>query len=205
MEDLFNKPILDQMYYLRKEDFEKNVYKQNKEIQEIEQKIGELSKKFTAFLKKSIPNQKEFEEALNIFNVYELEYSSEIEFWGRTYFKLGMTDRAKIRNEFFENNAKINENDTFLNCEYNELPEWIEEQKRKYILGTKEYKKLQKEYAEIREKYPNVIEVFECLNPIELNKEEMKALVNLREVDIDMGIIERNLCFKLGMKEVINF
>lgn len=33
----------------------------------------------------------------------------------------------------------------------------------------------------------------------------MDALVELREIDIDMGCMEKELCFKLGMKEVINF
>ena len=50
-----------------------------------------------------------------------------------------------------------------------------------------------------------VREVFEDLKPIVLNKEEMDALVELREIDIDMGCMEKELCFKLGMKEVINF
>lgn len=39
MEELFNKPILDQMYWFRKEDFEQYIYDKNKEIQEIEGKV----------------------------------------------------------------------------------------------------------------------------------------------------------------------
>ena len=30
MEELFNKPILDQMYWFRKEDFEQYIYDKNK-------------------------------------------------------------------------------------------------------------------------------------------------------------------------------
>ena len=97
------------------------------------------------------------------------------------------------------------ENDTFINYELNGFSDWVEEQKRKYTFETKEYKELQKRYNEISEKYPNAIEVFEDLKPIVLNKEEMDALVELREIDIDMGCMEKELCFKLGMKEVINF
>ena len=36
-----------------------------------------------------------------------------------------------------------------------------------------------------------------------LNKEEMKALVKLREIELEMSTYEMKLCFKLGMKEVI--
>ncbi len=116
-----------------------------------------------------------------------------------------MLDKDKIRNEFFANQMEIKDNDTFLNYEANNFSDWLEEQKRKYTFETKEYKELQEKYNEISEKYPNAIEVFEDLKPINLNKEEMKALVKLRKIDIDMGYMEKDLCFKLGMKEVLNF
>ena len=47
--------------------------------------------------------------------------------------------------------------------------------------------------------------MFEDLEFIELNKEEQKALIELRKIDVEMGDMEKDLCFKLGMKEVINF
>lgn len=128
-----------------------------------------------------------------------------MEFWNRTYFKLGMTDREKIRNEFFTNKIEKEENNTYLDNKNNDISDWVEEQKRKYTFGTKEYKGLQRKYNKIGEKYPNALEVFEDLEPIVLNKGEMKALVELRKIDIAMGHMEKKLCFKLGMKEVINF
>ena len=116
-----------------------------------------------------------------------------------------MIEREKIRNEFFRETNKIKDNDTFINYFKNNLSEWIEEQKRKYIFETKEYKELQKRYNDISKQYPNVTKVYEDLSTIQLNKEEMKALVDLREIDIELVYMELNLCFKLGMKEVINF
>lgn len=204
MEELFNKLILDQMYEFRKEDFEQSIYDNNAEIKEIENKEYDVSEEFNNFLKRVIPDPKDYHVALEMFRNYELAYSDEIEFWNRTYFKLGMIDREKIRNEFF-NNKLENDEDTYFNHETNDISDWVEEQKRKYTFGTKEYKELQKRYNEIGEKYPNALEVFENLEPIILNKEEMKALINLRKIDIDMGHMEKKLCFKLGMKEVINF
>lgn len=205
MEELFNKPILDQMYEFRKEDFEQYVYDNNNKIKNIQFKISDLSEELMMLIKQTIPNQKEYKKVVKIINEYELQCSNEIEFWSLQYFKLGMLEREKIRNEFFKNKIEIEENDTFLNYESNNFSEWLEEQKRKYTFETKEYKELQKKYNEISEKYPNAIEVFEDLKAIKLNKEEMKALVELREIDIDMGYMEKHICFKLGMKEVINF
>ena len=205
MEELFNKPILDQMYEFRKEDFEQAVYDNNPELKEIETTLYDVAEDFNVFLKKVIPNQEDYDKAIRMFTDYDLLYSNEIVFWSKTYFKLGMLDKDKIRNEFFANKMEIKDNDTFLNYEANNFSDWLEEQKRKYTFETKEYKELQKMYNEISEKYPNAIEVFEDLKPINLNKEEMKALVKLRKIDIDMGYMEKDLCFKLGIKEVLNF
>lgn len=117
-------------------------------------------------------------------------------------------DRKRRNKKTFLNyeleRAKTN-NDTFLNFPLNCLSEYIETQKRKYTLDTPEYKKLMERYREISEEYPNAISVFEDLEPIILTKDEMKALVELREIDLSIGSMEKDLCFKLGMKEIINF
>lgn len=205
MKELFNKPILDQMYEFRKDDFEQFMYQNNDRIKEGELHICELSENFVNHLEKIIPNKDEYEKVRKMFFKYELEFEKQVDLWNSCYFKLGMRDREKIRNEFFENKLSIKERDTFLNYEANNFSDWLEEQKRKYTFETKEYKDLQTKYNEISKKYPNTIEVFEDLKVIELNKEELKALVELRKIDIDMGYMEKDLCFKLGMKEVINF
>lgn len=205
MEELFNKSILDQMYEFRKENFEQYVYDNNKEIKDIQFEISDLNEEFITFLENVIPNEQMFKDAVKKLQKYELKCSKEIELWSLEYFKLGMLEREKIRNEFFENQIRVKENETFINYESNNFSEWLELQKRKHTFGTKEYKELQKKYNEISKRYPNTIEVFEDLKPLKLNDEEMKALVELRKIDIDMGYMEKDLCFKLGMKEVISF
>ena len=205
MEELLNKPILNQMYEYRKEDFEKCVYDSEKEIKDIESNVCDLEQELINFLEKVIQNKKDYDTAIEIFKKYDNTYSKQIEFWGCAYFKLGMIDREKIRNEFFEKKMQLEETDTLLDSYNDDLSEYIEEQKRKYTFETKEYKELRKKYSEIAEKYPNAVEVFEDMKPIELNKDEMKALCELRDIDIEMGSMEKKLCFKLGMKEVINF
>lgn len=205
MEELLNKPILNQMYEYRKEDFEKSVYDSEKEIRDIESNVCDLEQELINFLEKVIQNKKDYDTAIEIFKKYDNTYSKQIEFWGCAYFKLGMIDREKIRNEFFEKKMQLEETDTLLDSYNDDLSEYIEEQKRKYTFETKEYKELRKKYSEIAEKYPNAVEVFEDMKPIELNKDEMKALCKLRDIDIEMGSMEEKLCFKLGMKEVINF
>ena len=205
MDDLFKKSILDQMYLFRKEEFEQNIYDKNQEIRDIEFKICDIAENFMKYNEKYIPKREEFKRAEKMFWNYELARGAETDFWSLLYFKLGMTEREKISKEFHNNELENNKEETFLNYNNNNFSEWLEEQKRKYCFDTPEYKELQEKYRKISEKYPNATEVFEDLEFIELNKEEQKALIELRRIDVEMGDMEKNLCFKLGMKEVINF
>ena len=126
-------------------------------------------------------------------------------FWGLIYFKLGVSDGNKLANELSFNKDKIKENGTFLNFESNNFSEWLEEQKRKYVFENSSYKELLNRYRKISEKYPNATEVFEDFKPLALNKEETEALIELRIIDLGMADMEKDLCFKLGVKEVLNF
>lgn len=205
MEEFFNKTLLDQLYDSISEEFEQSVYEKDNKVREIEENVQDKGEKLTKFLEKVISNKEDFDTAFDLFREYELYYSKEIDFWSKVYFKLGMTYRKKILKDLFEINEKEKDANTFLNYELNELSEYIENQKAKYTFGTKRYKELQKKYNEVCEKYPNSVLVFEDLKPIKLTEDEIKALVELREVDIEMGYMEKNLCFKLGIKEVFNF
>ncbi len=207
MKNLFEEPVLDQMYEFRKDDFEQAVYEKNKEIKEIELEILEKAESFNEYLKEIIPDSTNAANAIEMFENYQLKYVDSIDFWCKTYFKLGMIEREEIKKEFFKSKLEKEnkDNDTFINYPLNCLSEYIETQKRKYTLNTPEYKKLMKRYREISKKYPNTIAVFEDLEPIALTNDEIKALVELREIDLSIGSMEQNLCFKLGMKEIINF
>ena len=118
---------------------------------------------------------------------------------------MGVNDGIKLVKELSSVKENLKDNDTFFNYSNNGFSEWLEEQKRKYSFKTIEYKELQKKYRILSEKYPSSTEVFENFKPIELNKKEISALIELRKIDVEMGDIEKNLCFKLGLKEAINF
>ena len=205
MKQIFNKSILEQLYAFRKEDFEQDVYNNNSEVKELELKMTELSENFVSYLKKVISNEDELNEVLKLFRNYESKLSKETDFWGFIYFKMGVNYRIKMSNELLSSRKIKKEDSTFLNYENNNFSEWLEEQKRKYSLETSSYKELQNRYRKISEKYPNVIEVFEDFKPMALNKEEIEALIELRMIDSEMADMEKDLCFKLGVKEVLNF
>ena len=205
MKELLEKPILNQLYEYRKEDFEQSIYDSNEKIRKMEANLCDLEQELFNFLEKTIHSKKEYKEAKEIFKEYAIVYGKQIDFWSCEYFKLGMIDREKIRNEFFEKKMQLKKVDTLLNSYDDDLSEYIEEQKRKYTFGTKEYVELKNKYNEIAKKYPNAVEVFEDTKFIELDREEINALCELRKIDIERGSMEKKLCFILGMKEVIYF
>ena len=92
MEELFNKPILDQMYWFRKEDFEQYIYDKNKEIQEIEGKICDNAEALLQFFNGLIQDEKLQEKFKELLQNYELSYSNEVDFWSLGYYKLGMNE-----------------------------------------------------------------------------------------------------------------
>lgn len=204
MDEILNKPLLEQLYYFRKESFEKLIHDNNKEIRDIERKSFNYAEELTEFLKKVIAAKKDYENAEKIFMNYDYENLKQIEFWSCIYYKLGMCKSEKLGKELLKKGIEVEDENTFLNYKFNEFTEWIEDQKAKYIFKTKEYKELQSKYDFISEQYPKAALVLEDLKPIELNKEEMKALVQLHEIEIELGYIEKKLYFKLGMKEAMS-
>ena len=65
MENVFDKPILEQMYLFRKEDFEQTTYDNNKEIQEIESEVYNINEKLIILLKEVISNEEDFKKVKN--------------------------------------------------------------------------------------------------------------------------------------------
>lgn len=204
MEELFNKPILDQMYEFRKETFEQTVFQNDKEIKQIEEKVYTTMESINNMVKKYITDSEELEKFNQLLIDCEMAFCHEIDYWDKIYFKLGMIDRGKIIREMFSDKFDIKESETYLGDDSNDFPEWIERQKRKYDYGTSKYKELSERYNKLITDYPNVCKVFEDLEPIALNDNEMYALVEMRKIDIEFGQMEEKLCFKLGMNEIIN-
>ena len=99
MEKIFDKPILEQMYLFRKEDFEQTTYDNNKEIQEIESEVYSVNEKLLTLLKEVISNEEDFKKVKNKLQEYELKFSKEVDFWSKAYYMLGMNDMHKLKNE----------------------------------------------------------------------------------------------------------
>lgn len=205
MENIYKKSIFEQLFESRKEDFEQGTYDTNKEIREIEEKVLEKEDNLTEYVKQFVPEDK-FAEVIRLLNEIELAYGDQEFFWSHAYYNLGISDVVNFRNSIKKlkekNAAKVDDNETFLDYSDSEFDEYIIENSD---YTSEKYKELRNKYREITDKYPNVTAVYDDLEVRILSKEEMKALLELRQVELDMRSYENKICFKLGIKEIINF
>ena len=167
MEELFDKPILDQMYWFRKEDFEQYIYDKNKEIQEIEGRICDNAEALLQFFNGLIQDEKLQEKFKELLQNYELSFSNEVDFWYLSYYKLGMNDMHKLKREFNPNDETTAKGETFIDYMDGELDEHLQD---KIGYDTPAYKAYKAKNREINKKYPRVIQVFEDSTPILLNQ-----------------------------------
>ncbi len=195
-------PFLEQIYLSRKEDVEQTIYDNEKEIQKIEGKSADLNDELLKLLEKVIPKKEDYTKVKEKLKRYDLAIKEETYFWGKTYYKLGINDMYKLKNELDINSNTIRKGKTFLDCADSELDEYIQS---KIDLNSDTYKKYKEKYNEIAEKYPNVLNVYEDSTPIVLNIEEMKKLMELKELDTKVRAEEIKVCFKAGMNEILNF
>lgn len=202
MENIFDMPILEQMFYFRKEDIDQTIYEKESEIRDIEDKVYEYNEKLIAVLKEVIPNKKDFEKVEEMIQNYDLEFSGEVDFWSKAYYKLGMNDMYKLKCELKNENSDIKKGKTFLDYIDGELDEYMQEN---LIYKTKTYQSYKDKLKVIAEKYPRVLKVHEDSTPIVLTKEEMVQLMELKELDARVRAEEVKVYFKMGINEILNF
>lgn len=202
MENIFDMPILEQMFYFRKEDIEQTIYEKESEIRDIEDKVYEYNEKLIAVLKEVIPNKEDFEKVEKMIQDYDLEFSGEVDFWSKAYYKLGMNDMYKLKCELKNENSDIKKGKTFLDYIDGELDEYMQEN---LIYKTKNYQAYKDKLKIIAEKYPRVLKVHEDSTPIVLTKEEMVQLMELKELDARVRAEEVKVYFKMGINEILNF
>lgn len=204
MLNYFDKTILEQMYEARAENFEMEVYKNQNEIKEIESKSLEILDELTKIIDENIKSKDTKNVILNKFKEYELQDAKQIPFWSKNYYKLGATDIYKLNTEL-NHSKKIKTNNTFFDYADDDLNEYIEDYRFKYMKENPDYLKLKAERKKISEKYPNVLKLYEDFEPVMLTKEETKGLIKLIEIEMDIEVLENKMCFELGIREVLNF
>ena len=209
MEKLFNRPIFEKLFRFRKEYFEQKVYDNNEEIIEIGNEIVDAQDKMINFVKEILGEDKEKLETFEkLYRNVELTSSKEIYFWSLQYYKLGITEFTKMKQEFSkEKYAKyldekeiqepINE---LMEDFFDDILEELENEKAKKLFKTSKYKEISKKYNEISKKYPKAVLAFEDSKVGPLTKEEVQGLIKLIEQEKETSLDETKLAVLLGIK-----
>ena len=200
MEDLFENKILDDLYKIR-EGFITSYKKKYGELEETK-KAEQAEDDLINFMKKFIKDEntmKELFEKINKFEGYALD---EMCFWHKPYYKLGFIDGMKLKKEIREGKVIENTlNDSIILQNINEISDYFEEQKYRNLKKNKEYDKIRHKIEEIKNKYPRVREFFEDDKIEQLTKKEMKAILDITELQNDRAMYEADEMLKIGLRE----
>lgn len=200
MEDLYENKILDDLYEIR-EGFITSYKKKYGELEETK-KAEQAEDELVNFMKKFIKDEntmKELFEKINKFEGYALD---EMCFWHKPYYKLGFIDGMRLKKEI--RGGKIIENtsnDSIILQNINEISDYFEEQKYRNLKKNKEYDKIRHKIEEIKNKYPRVREFFEDDKIEQLTKKEMKAILDITELQNDRAMYEADEMLKIGLRE----
>lgn len=107
MEEIFNSPLIEELYEARSEEFEDRVVKiLAEEEREIIDKKGRIESKLEIKMMgilKLIPEENK-EKMRKLFDSFERIHHRESEVWRKTYYKFGVLDGYKLKNELKEKN-----------------------------------------------------------------------------------------------------
>ncbi len=200
MEDLYENKILDDLYEIR-EGFITSYKKKYGELEETK-KAEQAEDELVNFMKKFIKDEntmKELFEKINKFEGYALD---EMCFWHKPYYKLGFIDGMRLKKEIREGKIIENtSNDSIILQNINEISDYFEEQKYRNLKKNKEYDKIRHKIEEIKNKYPRVREFFEDDKIEQLTKKEMKAILDITELQNDRAMYEADEMLKIGLRE----
>lgn len=198
---MFENKILDELFEMREEGFTRwyiAKYGESKESKKTEKAENEL----VEFMKKFISKEEDIEKMFNLLNKFESLALDEMCFWHKPYYKLGFIDATNLKKEIEE--EKITDNnraDSIIYKNIYEITDFFEEQKYKNLKQNNDYMKIGKDIEEIKEKFPKVRSFFEDNEITEFSKEEMKAILNIIELQEDRAMYEADEMLKIGLRE----
>lgn len=182
--NLINTNILEELYQKESEEFEDYVVNKNKEKRKFNEDLL-ISEELREIVKSGFSESKIKDFETKSEQYLETKFK-EYEYWTKEYFKLGIINGIRLKNNLFGEISSSN--NVFLDFDCNGFTEYLETERIKSVLKKKEYKKLQKRLTEIEEKYPRVREFIEDKDIIKNpTKEEQQAIFEIIEIAHEIG------------------
>jgi len=196
MEDLFNVPILEELYDSRCENFETYIMKKSNDSQ---MKLSKITDNFEEVLK-IIPTEKK--KMIN--DLLEKSYKDMLDFstyWGKQYYKLGILDGKRLKTELKENKKIIEYDESFINDYSSDFDDFFERYKRKELRKDGRYREILSKISKLKDKNPNILNYLENNEIKEFTKDEIEALLEIINLNEERVAMEIKGVFRLGIRE----
>ena len=99
MDEFFDKPIIEQMFSSRREDYEQSFFENDKEIKDIDTDIVAKENDINDFFKLFVKDEEKIKKLNLLIMKYEMAMSDERDYWCLKYYKQGMIDMYKLLKE----------------------------------------------------------------------------------------------------------
>lgn len=126
----------------------------------------------------------------------------EMCFWYKPYYKAGFIDAISLKKQIKE--EKITDNISNEDSIYNSVDDiwdYIDKQKYNNLKANNDYIKATKRLAEIKGKYPKVMDFYDNNKIAEFTQEEMKAILEIKELYDSRNMLEAEEMFKIGLRQ----
>lgn len=209
MKKFLKRNILDELYELKEDEFADNILKElSKQKEELKALAGE--EKLTNKIKELITDEESLNEVIKLLNEFELANADDEYFWNKMYYKLGAYDCAKmsevVKTEVKKENAEVEETKTVFFDEYSDdFYDYLNTNRVRLLKENAEYKELETKREKIKAENPNIRAIFEDKEAVQLTEDEVKAVLDMLEIEGDINTIETIENFKLGAREMLLF
>lgn len=201
MDDLFESEILDNLYEILEGDVEKQYIERYGNPKE-NKKTEKAEKQLVKFMEKFIKDETDMKILYEKLNKFEICAMGEMCFWYKPYYKKGFIDGVSLKKQIKEEKSINNSREeSIIYQNINEISDFFEEQKYKNLKQNNDYMKIVKEIAKIKEKFPQIRDLFENNEITELSKEEVKAILDIIKLQDDRAMYEADEMFKIGLRE----
>ena len=208
MKNFFKRNILDEMYELKGDEFADNILK---EMSKQKKELGSLAieEKLTEKIKEIVTDEEKQKEILDLLNKYELSTGDDDDFWNKMYYKLGAYDCARmsevVKTEVKEEKKEIETKTVFFDEYSDDFYDYLNTNRVRMLKENAEYKELEVKREKVKADNPNIRAIFEDKEAVQLTEDEVKAVLDMLEIEGDINTIETIENFKLGAREMLLF
>lgn len=210
MKKFLERNILDELYELKGDEFADNILKEmSKQKKELESLA--IEEKLTEKIKEVVTDEKKQNEILNLLNKFELATGDDDDFWNKMYYKLGAYDCIRmsevVKTEVKEEKKEIETKTVFFDEYSDDFYDYLNTNRVRMLKENAEYKELEvkREKVKVKADNPNIRAIFEDKEAVQLTEDEVKAVLDMLEIEGDINTIETIENFKLGAREMLLF